>query len=134
VVSLALVLLAVSWLFPYLSARAEGAAFTASSRGDVAAALAHARSASRFNPLAVAPLMTEAQVLQQLGRNREALAVLVDAANLQPDNYEVHEQQGLLYLKAFDRRRDAIAAFARALALNPLDNQLQRGLAAAGGG
>jgi tetratricopeptide (TPR) repeat protein len=134
VISLALVLLAASWAFPYLSARAESAAFTASSRGDTAAALEHARSASRLNPLAVGPLITQAQILQQSGRNREALDVLRAAAALQPDNYEVYQQLGLLYSKAFDRRRDAVAAFVRALALNPLDYELQRELAAAAGG
>jgi Flp pilus assembly protein TadD len=133
VISLALVLLAASWAFPYLSARAESAAFTASSRGDTAAALEHAQSASRLNPLAVAPLITQAQILQQSGRNREALDVLRVAAALQPDNYEVYQQLGVLYLKAFDRRRDAVDAFARALALNPKDYELQRELAAAAG-
>ena len=134
VISLALVLLAASWTFPYLSARAESAAFTASSAGDTDAALDHARSASSFDPLAVGPLITEAQILQQSGRNREALDVLRSAATLQPDNYEVYQQLGLLYLKAFDRRSDAVAAFARALSLNPLDYELQHELAAAGGG
>ena len=133
VISLALVMLAVSWAFPYLSARAEGAAFTASSVGDAAEALEHARSAARLNPLAVGPLIAEAQILQQSGRNREALDVLRTAAELQPDNYAVYEQQGMLYLKAFDRKRDAVAAFARALSLNPQDYELQRELAAAGG-
>jgi len=134
VISLTLVLLAVSWTFPYISARAENAAFSASSRGDTAAALEHARSSSRLNPLAVGPLITEAQILQKLGRNREALDVLRAAAALQPDNYEVYEQLGLLYLKAFDRKRDAVAAFARALSLNPQDHELQRELATARGG
>ena len=134
VVSLALVLLAASWAFPYLSARAESAAFSSSSRGDTAAALDDAQSASRLNPLAVGPLIAEAQILQQSGRNREALDVLRAAAALQPDNSEVYQHLGLLYLKAFDRTRDAVAAFARALALNPQDYELQRELAAAAGG
>ncbi len=131
--SLALVLLAVSWAFPYLAARAENAAFTASSEGDAVGALEHARAASRYDPLAADPLITESQILQQLGRNREALTVLRAAAELQPDNYDVHRQQGLLYLKAFDRREAAVAAFERALSLNPLDAELQLELARARG-
>lgn len=132
--SLALVLLAVSWVFPYLAVRAENAAFTASGQGDAAAALEHARSAARYNPLAADPLITEAQILQQLGRNREALGVLRAAVQLQPDNYEVHYQQGLLYLKAFDRKDAASAAFERALSLNPHDPVLRFELDMARGG
>ena len=43
------------------------------------------------------------------------------AQRLQPDNYEVYLAQGHLLLNVFDRKAAAIAAFARALALNPLD-------------
>lgn len=129
--SLALVLLAVSWAFPYLAARAGNAAFTASAEGDAVGALEYARAAARYNPLAADPLITESQILQQLGRNREALSVLRAAAELQPDNYDVHRQQGLLYLKAFDRKEAAGAAFERALSLNPLDAELQLELARA---
>ncbi len=129
--SLALVLLAASWAFPYFAARAEDDAFTASAEGDAAAALDHTRRAARLNPLAVDPLITQAQVLQQLGRNREALTVLQAAARLQPDNYDVYEQQGALYLKAFNRRKESMEAFARALSLNPADRGLKAELESA---
>lgn len=131
---LVLLLLAVSWALPYLSDRAQDAAFTASAVGDTAGALERARRAARFNPLAVDPMILEAQVLQQLGRNREALDVLARAARLQPDNYEVYEAQATLYLQAFHRKEDAVAALMRALALNPLDPKLQSELARARGG
>jgi tetratricopeptide (TPR) repeat protein len=65
--------------------------------------------------------MTEASVLQQLGRNREALAVLRLAQRLQPDNHEPYYREGRLLLTAFDDRKAAIAALTHALALNPLD-------------
>lgn len=64
-------------------------------------------------------------MLQQLGRDREALAALEAAKRLQPDNFKVYEQLGRLYLTAFDRRKDALAAFRRGLALNPLDRELR---------
>ena len=121
VATVALVLLAVSWLVPYLSLRAEGAALAASGDGDRATALTQARRAASLDPLAVDPLITEALVLQQQGRNGEALAVLEQAARLQPDNYQVFYHQGVLLLSAFSRKQAAIAALRRALALNPLD-------------
>jgi hypothetical protein len=116
-----LVLLAVAWLFPYLSARAENAALVAASSGDPAAALVHAQRAATLDPLAVDPLIMESQVLQQLGRNGDALAVLRRAQRLQPDYYKPYYQEGVLLLTAFRDRKAAIAAFERALALNPLD-------------
>jgi tetratricopeptide (TPR) repeat protein len=121
VAAAALVVLAASWLVPYLAAREESAALAASGEGDTAVALGRARRAARFDPLAADPLITEALVLQQQGRNGEALAVLQKAARLQPDNYEVHYRQGVLLLRAFGRKKEAIAELRRALALNPLD-------------
>ena len=67
------------------------------------------------------PLITQALVLQQEGRNGESLAVLQQAARLQPDNYQVFYHQGVLLLQAFGRKKAAIAALRHALALNPLD-------------
>ncbi len=121
VASAALVLLAVSWLPPYLSHRAENAAFAASSDGDVVAALGHARWAASLDPLAAGPLLTEAALLQQLGRNREALAQLQAAARLQPQNFKVWYELGVLEHETFSRDQAARAALTRALALNPLD-------------
>ena len=122
VASTALVLLAVSWLPPYLALRAENAALAASSDGDVAVALDRARWAATLDPLAVSPLLTEASLLQQLGRNREALARLRAAAKLQPQNFEVWYELGVLLHGAFGRDKAARAALTRALALNPDDS------------
>jgi tetratricopeptide (TPR) repeat protein len=122
VATVALVVLAASWLVPYLAGRAESAALVASGDGDSAAALGQARRAASLDPLAADPLIIEALVLQQQGRNGEALGVLQKAARLQPDNYEVYFQQGVLLLRAFGRKQAASAALRRALALNPLDD------------
>lgn len=119
--SAALLLLAASWLPPYLALRAENAALAAAGEGDVAAALDHAARAAAWDPLAVSPLLTEGTLLQQLGRNREALERLEAAAKLQPQNYEVWYKLGLLEHGAFGRDKAARAAFTRALALNPGD-------------
>jgi tetratricopeptide (TPR) repeat protein len=114
-----LVLLAASWLPPYLGDRAQNRAVEQAAKGDAAAAAESARSATRWNPLAVDPLITLALVEQQLGRNREALDTLHAAAELQPQNYDVHYQLGLLLERAFGRKKEAAAAFRRALELNP---------------
>ncbi len=121
VASAALVLLAVSWLPPYLAFRTENAALAASSDGNVSAALDYARRAATLDPLAVSPLLTEATLLQQFGRNREALARLQAAVKLQPQNYEVWYELGVLLHGAFARDKAARAALTRALALNPAD-------------
>ena len=121
VASAALLLLAASWLPPYLALRAENAALAASSDGDVATALDHARRAAAWDPLAVGPLITEATLLQQLGRNREALERLQAATKLQPQNFEVWYELGVLQHGALGRDKAARAAFTRALALNPDD-------------
>ncbi len=121
VASAALVLLALSWLSPYLALRAENAALAAASDGDVTAALADVSRAATLDPLAVSPLITQATLLQQLGRNREALERLETAAKLQPQNYEVWYELGVLQHGALGRDKAARASFARALALNPSD-------------
>ncbi len=121
VASAALLLLAASWLPPYLALRAENAALAASSDGDVATALDHARRAAAWDPLAVGPLITEATLLQQLGRNREALERLQAAVKLQPQNFAVWYELGVLQHGALGRDKAARAAFTRALALNPDD-------------
>jgi len=107
---------------PYLAARDESAALAAAGNGDTAVALSRARRAATLDPLAVDPLISEALVLQQQGRNGEALAALQAAARLQPDNYDVFYQQGVLLLRVFGRKKAAIYALRRALALNPLDD------------
>ncbi len=119
--STALLLLAVSWLPPYLALHAENAALAAASDGKVSAALEDARRAARLDPLAVSPLLTEATLLQQLGRDQEALTRLQAAAKLQPQNYEVWYELGLLLHGALGRDKAAKAALIRALALNPSD-------------
>jgi tetratricopeptide (TPR) repeat protein len=120
--SILLVLLAVCWLPPYLQQRAENSALVDSSQGRVGPALAHARSAARLDPLAVSPLITEATLLQQLGQSRAALGTLRDAARLQPQNYEVWLALGKLQ-GSLGRVGQARTSLARALALNPLDDE-----------
>ena len=129
-----LVLTAVSWLLPYLSDRAMNEAIALAAAERLAPAAAAAERAHGYDPLAADPLLTLSLLEQRRGRNREALADLRKAAALQPQNYEVHYQMGLLLLRAYDRRAEAAAAFRRALQLNPLDESSRYELKAIAGG
>jgi len=121
VASAALLLVAASWLPPYFALRAQNAALAAAADGQVTVALEHAHRAATWDPLAVRPLLTEAMLLQQLGRNREAHVRLQTAARLQPQNYEVWYALGMLEHGVLGRDAAARSSFSRALALNPDD-------------
>ena len=102
VASAALVLLAASWLSPYLSLRAENAARPRRARATPATALGQVQRAERLNPLAVSPLVTQAMLLQHLGRNGEALETLRRAETSAAD-YEVWYELGVLQHGVLDR-------------------------------
>jgi tetratricopeptide (TPR) repeat protein len=119
--SAALVVLAASWLFPYLSLRDVNAAVFAAGNRDVPAALTLIRRAERLDPLAADPLVTESLLLQREGRNREALAVLRRAQRLQPYYAKPYYEEARLRLTAYDDHKGAIAALKHALALDPQD-------------
>ena len=125
-----LLLVALSWVPPYLADRDQNRAVEEAAKGDLVAAAASAQSSSRWDPLAADPFIPLALIAQQQGRNREALDSLRTAADLQPQNYAVHYQLGLLLDRVYDRRDEAAAAFRRALELNPLHessaNELER--------
>ena len=114
-------LLLVSWALPYLSERAYDAALVASGNGRTKVAEADARRAHRLDPLAVDPLITLALVQQQLGEGQAAMATLDQAARLQPQNYEVYYQKGLLYMNVLGDYLAAEQQFHIALRLNPHD-------------
>ncbi len=129
-----LVVVALSWLPPYLADRSLNEAVALAAADRVAPAAAAAERAHRYDPLAAEPLLTLSLLEQRSGRNRDALAHLRTAAALQPQNYEVHYQLGLLLLRAYDRRAAAASEFRRALQLNPLDESSGYELKALGGG
>jgi tetratricopeptide (TPR) repeat protein len=79
-------------------------------------------------------LIALAQLQQQQGRGREAKATLERALRLQPRNYEVYYQLGLLELNTYDSRAEAAAWFRRALVLNPQDAATEYQLSLAEGG
>lgn len=114
-------LAAVSWLMPYLADRAYSRAITYASENRVADATAQARRASELNPLAADPLITLALLQQQVGKGREAVETMREAVHLQPQNYRVYYQLGLLQLNVLGLKREAARSFRMALELNPYD-------------
>lgn len=118
----------VSWALPYLSQHAAAAAVDQASRGRLTQATASARTAGRLDPLAADPLITLALVQTQQQQREAARATLDKAVRLQPSNYVVYYQMGLLTLNSFGRKAEAARWFRRALALNPLDPVIRRQL------
>ena len=88
------------------------------------AQLAIARTAAKFNPLSIDPVLLQASALESEGRLREAKAQLEAAARQEPENFVVY---GLLGDFEVRRHHDvaARAYYRRALALNPRDVGLQ---------
>ena len=126
-----LVLVALSFVAPYLSERALSRAVELSGAGHTAAAAAQARRAHQLDPLAVDPMFTLALIEQQQGRAAAALATLEQAVRLQPQNYATYYQLGVMQLDVLGQRSQAAASLRRALALNPYDYDSSDELSAA---
>jgi uncharacterized membrane protein YhaH (DUF805 family) len=115
-----LAVLMVSWLLPFLSARAEDRALAAVSHNRLGPAQTYAARARTLNPLATDPLLTLAAVEEGRGRPQAALSALRDAVRLQPDNYYVHYRLGVFLYSALGRNAAAARQFKLALELNPM--------------
>jgi tetratricopeptide (TPR) repeat protein len=90
-----------------------------------------ARSAARFNPLAVQPLYLQAGALETMGRRRDARDVLLGALEKEPENSATF---GLLgdFAARGGKYEAARRWYGRALARNPIDVGL-KALARTGG-
>ena len=82
--------------------------------------LSAARSAERFNPLAVEPRYLKASALETLGRRANARDSLLDALELEPRNFATLALLGDLEVRA-GREAAARRYYRRALRLNPRD-------------
>lgn len=89
------------------------------------ASLAAAQTAGRLNPVAVTPLYLQAAALESEGRRGEARRILLDALELEQDNFVTLALLGDLEVRAGN---EAVARryYGRALALNPLDSGLRK--------
>lgn len=89
------------------------------------ASLSSARTASRLDPVSVTPLYLQAAALESEGRRAAARRVLLDALDLEQDNFVTLGLLGDLEVRAGN---EAVARgyYRRALELNPLDSGLQK--------
>ena len=87
--------------------------------------LSDARNAQRLNPYALAPRYLEAGALEGDGKRPAARAELLDALELEPDNFVTMALLGDLETRA-GHRAAALAWYQRALARNPGDVGLQQ--------
>jgi O-antigen ligase len=126
-----LVIVALSFLSPYLSQSALARAIVLASGNRTAAAAVQAHRAHRFDPLAVDPLFTLALIEQQEGQASAAVATLEQAVRLQPQNYLTYYELGDMQLNVLGRRTAAAASLRHALALNPNDDNSSADLSAA---
>ncbi len=90
-----------------------------------AASLDSARTAAQLDPVSVTPLYLEAAALESEGDRAAARAKLLDALDLEQDNFVILGLLGDLEVRAGN---EAVARryYRRALALNPLDTGLQK--------
>jgi tetratricopeptide (TPR) repeat protein len=126
-----LVIVALSFLSPYLSQSALARAIVLASGNRTAAAAVQAHRAHRFDPLAVDPLFTLALIEQQEGQASAAVATLEQAVRLQPQNYLTYYELGDMQLNVLGLRTAAAASLRHALALNPYDDNSSADLSAA---
>ena len=82
--------------------------------------LDRARSAERWNPVAVTPRFLRAGALEELGRPAQARAVLLDALEAEPESFVTLALLGDQELRA-GRPAAARRYYRRALELNPQD-------------
>lgn len=94
-------------------------------RTSPAASLASARTAGRLDPVSVTPLYLQAAALESQGRRDAARAELLDALDLEEDNFVTLGLLGDLEVRA-GNAAGARGYYRRALALNPLDTGLQK--------
>jgi O-antigen ligase/polysaccharide polymerase Wzy-like membrane protein len=89
-----------------------------------AAALSSARTAERLNPVSVTPLYLQAAALETEGRRGAARRALLEALELERDNFVTLGLLGDLEVRD-GNEVPAHKYYRRALALNPLDTGLQ---------
>jgi hypothetical protein len=80
-----------------------------------------ARSAHRYYPLDAEPLMQISIVLQSKGDLDEALRILEEARDLEPNNFTVYQRLAEVYLVKGETQ-NAVEAIVLARELNPLDS------------
>jgi tetratricopeptide (TPR) repeat protein len=129
------VAVALSLLTPWFASRSTDSALAALADGRPLVAYRHTRDARSLNPLALDPLIAQAEALEQLGDLQGARQRFIDAVELQPLNWRAWWELGHFERDQQDWGR-AIPALERAVELDPLNSlttgELQQAKAHAG--
>jgi uncharacterized membrane protein YidH (DUF202 family) len=114
------VAVALSLLTPWFAQRSTDSGRTALADRRPLVAYRDGRDARSLNPLALDPLLVQAEALGQLGDAQGARRLYIDAVELQPLNWRVWSELGLFEEGQQDFAR-AIPALQRAVELDPLN-------------
>ena len=117
----AAIAVALSLLTPWFAERSTDSARSALADRRPLLAYRDARDARSLNPLALDPLLTQAQALEQLGDVQGARQRYIDAVELQPLNWRAWLELGSFEEGQQDFGR-AIPALERAVELDPLNS------------
>jgi hypothetical protein len=128
--ALAAVAVALSLLTPWFAARSTDSARAALADGRPVVAYRDARSARSLDPLAIDPLIVQAEALEDSGDVQGARKRYIDAVELQPLNWRAWWELGHFERGQRDWGR-AIPALERAVELDPLNTFATGELAAA---
>jgi uncharacterized membrane protein YidH (DUF202 family) len=133
--AVAAVVVALSLLTPWFASRSTDSALAALADGRPLVAYRDGRDARSLNPLALDPLIAQAEALEQLGDFQGARRRFIDAVELQPLNWRAWWELGHFERDQHDWGR-AIPALERAVELDPLNSlttgELQQAKAHAG--
>lgn len=103
----------------------------AAATGDIEGALEKTRSAARFDPFDSMPLLVQANLLQQQGRNEVAAEALREAGRRDPANYMSLVALGNLQASRLNQPKEAVESYELALKKIPRDTGLISALAQA---
>jgi hypothetical protein len=119
--AVAAIAVALSLLTPWFADRSTDSARTALADQRPLVAYRDARDARSLNPLALDPLLAQAEALEQLGDVQGARQRYIDAVELQPLNWRPWWELGIFEEGQQDFGR-AIPALERAVELDPLNS------------
>lgn len=121
VAAVATLLALIPWYSDYLTSRALKQAGT----GFQVEALHTAEKAASINPFSINALFVLAGAQQRLGREEEAKKTLIEATELQPQNYATWRQLAVYERGHWQMPAEAKIHFQKAIELNPGDQGLK---------
>lgn len=115
----------IATLAPWYSLRLQEQSLHQAEMGYQVEALHKAEAAVKYNPYSVNALYILAGAEQRVGRESLARQALVEATQLQPQNYQTWEQLALYERDKWREPEQAQSHFEQAISLNPRDTYLQ---------